>query len=172
MTDRARQIRWISAVGILVYAADQLVKIIVRANVPADKPYRDDVFFQLVRHENYGIVGGMFRDVPLVPYIAPIAAMIVLLYLFRHLNIGSKWQATAFGLVAGGALGNITDRIILGGVTDFLQFHFLFIPFDFPWKVFPAFNVADACIDVGVVLLVLTWGRAPASKETNVPNPV
>jgi lipoprotein signal peptidase len=47
---------------------------------------------------------------------------------------------------------------LLGAVTDFVQVHFYFVPFDFPWKFFPAFNVADACIDIGVVLLLITWG--------------
>ena len=40
-----------------------------------------------------------------------------------------------------------------------LQFHFLFIPFDFPWKFYPAFNLADSSIVLGVLALVLTWGR-------------
>ena len=60
-------------------------------------------------------------------------------------------------MIVGGAFGNIIDRILFRSVTDFLQFHFYFIPFDFPWKVFPAFNVTDAAIDVGVVLLIISW---------------
>ncbi len=171
MTDRARQIRWITAIGATALVIDQATKVLVRALVSTDVTHRDDVFFQLVHHRNTGIVGGMFRDTPWVAYLAPLAAMAVLVYLFRHLDIGSKWQSTAFGLVAGGAIGNMTDRLIFGGVTDFLQVHFYFIPFDFPWKVFPTFNVADSCIDIGVVLLVITWGR-PLRKETNAPRPV
>jgi signal peptidase II len=62
-------------------------------------------------------------------------------------------------MVLGGAVGNFIDRIRLGSVTDFLQFHFYFIPFDFPWKFYPAFNLADTSIVIGVFILVLTWGR-------------
>ncbi len=157
--------------GASALIADQLSKTIVRAVVETDLPSRDDVFFQWVRHSNSGIVGGMFRDLPLIAYLAPLAALGVLVYLFWHLDAGSKWQSTAFGLVLGGALGNLIDRVRLGGVTDFLQFHFYFVPFDFPWKYFPAFNVADSCIVVGVALLVITWG-GPQRKENDDPRPV
>jgi signal peptidase II len=171
MTGRAAQVRWIASIGAAVLVTDQMSKAIVRATVNPDTPHHDDVFFQWVRHSNPGIVGGMFRDVPLIAYIAPLAALAVLVYLFWHLDAGSRWQATAFGLVLGGAIGNLVDRVRFGGVTDFLQFHFYFVPFDFPWKYFPAFNVADSCIVVGVGLLVITWGR-PERKETDVSRPV
>ena len=54
-------------------------------------------------------------------------------------------------------VGNLVDRFRLGWVTDFLQFHFYFIPFDFPWKRYPAFNIADSAICVGVAVLVVAW---------------
>jgi len=54
-------------------------------------------------------------------------------------------------------LNRMLDRLIHGSVTDFLQFHFYFVPFDFPWKYYPAFNVADSAICVGVFLLIVTW---------------
>lgn len=61
---------------------------------------------------------------------------------------GDRWMAAALALVAGGALGNALDRLTHGYVIDFLQFH---------WQgwFFPAFNVADSCITVGAVMLVL-----------------
>lgn len=171
MTDRAKQLRWIAAIGVAALIADQVTKMLVRAKVSTEVAHRDDVFFQLVHHKNEGIVGGLFRDTPVLAYLLPVVAMAVLVYLFRHLDARSKWQSTAFGLVAGGALGNLVDRALFGGVTDFIQIHFYFVPFDFPWKYFPTFNVADSCIDVGVVLLLLTWVR-PATKESNAPRTV
>jgi len=171
MTDRARQVRWIVCFAASGLIADQVSKAIVRATIPPHTGGVDNVFFQFVRHTNTGIVGGMFHQVPLVAYLAPLAAMGVLAYLYFNLDLHSKWQSTAFGLVCGGALGNIVDRVVHGGVTDFFQFHFLFIPFDFPWKYYPAFNIADACIVVGVILLIITWAR-PAPKESNAPRTV
>jgi signal peptidase II len=61
-------------------------------------------------------------------------------------------------MIGGGAVGNnLLDRLIHGSVTDFLQFHFYFVPFEFPWKYYPAFNVADSAICTGVFLLIVTW---------------
>ena len=73
-----------------------------------------------------------------------------------------------FQLIAGGALGNIIDRIRLGSVTDFLQFNFYFIPFEFSWKRYPAFNVADSAICVGVFLLVIPGHTA---KDDDAADP-
>jgi signal peptidase II len=141
-----------------VFAADQISKAIVRATIEIGMPYTGDVFLRFVHHENTGIVGGAFSNIPFVGFIAPAFAFLVLIYLFRHLRQDSLAQAAGYALVLGGALGNMTDRVFFGAVTDFVQVHFYFIPFDFPWKYFPTFNIADACIDIGVVLLLITWG--------------
>ena len=63
------------------------------------------------------------------------------------------------GLVAGGAVGNLIDRMRVGYVIDFLDFHYG------RWS-WPAFNVADAAISIGVGVLVLSWvvGQSPESK--------
>lgn len=153
-----RQARWIASVAAIVLASDQITKAIVRATIEPDKPHAPNTFLQIVYHENTGIVGGAFRDFRFVGYIAPVFALIVLIYLLRHMRKDSIAQAIGYALVLGGAVGNIADRIFFGAVTDFIQVHFYFVPFDFPWKYFPTFNVADACIDVGVVLLLVTWG--------------
>jgi signal peptidase II len=60
-------------------------------------------------------------------------------------------EATAFGLIIGGALGNVIDRIRLGAVVDFLDFHWA----EQHW---PAFNVADSCIVLGACLILYLWG--------------
>ncbi len=141
--------------GVLIL--DQASKAIVRVTLAAGSVGRDDVFFQFVHHRNVGLIGGAFSSLPLVAIIAPPIALAILIYLFRHLRPSSRWQSAAYGAIVGGAFGNIIDRVLIGAVTDFLQFHFLFIPFDFPWKYFPAFNLADAAIDIGVAVLVVTW---------------
>jgi len=135
------------------------------ATIESPPPYREKVFFHFTHQRNEGLVGGLFSDYPVVTYVAPVIATIVLVYLFRHLNPASRIQSLAYGMVLGGALGNITDRVRFGSVTDFLQFHFYFIPFDFPWRYYPAFNVADSCITVGVVLLILSWNTGHHVKS-------
>ncbi len=69
-------------------------------------------------------------------------------------------DSIALGLVLGGAVGNITDRVRLGHVTDFLNLHFG------AWSPFLVFNIADAAISVGVALLVL---RAFVTRDAPAP---
>lgn len=158
VTSRGQQIRWIASIALVAFGLDQITKAIVRATIELGAGYRTDVFLQFVHHENTGIVGGAFRDIPIVGYVAPMFAFVLMIFLFRHLRQDSRVQWIGYALVLGGAVGNIADRIVFGAVTDFIQVHFHFVPFDFPWKFFPTFNVADACIDIGVVMLLLTFG--------------
>lgn len=77
-----------------------------------------------------------------------LAATAIILYLFHRLRHADRWLPVALSLVLGGALGNLIDRIRLGEVIDFFYFYYR----SFHW---PAFNVADTAITVGVFLLVL-----------------
>lgn len=72
----------------------------------------------------------------------------IVTWLLRMPAKGDRWVAAGLSLVAGGAVGNALDRVTHGYVIDFLQFH---------WQgwFFPAFNVADSCITVGAMLLIL-----------------
>lgn len=169
MSLKMLQARRVAIVFAIVLALDQISKAIIRATLDFGTPYRGDVFFYFVRHQNTGLVGGVFSGVPYIGYLAPLLAFAVLVYLYRHLNPVSRWQSLAYGLVLGGAVGNIIDRVVFGAVTDFLQFHFYFIPFDFPWKYYPAFNLADSAIVIGVALLVLTWH---SGEHENAPSTV
>ena len=87
-----------------------------------------------------------------VPFflIVPIIAMVVLGFLYRDLPANAKWRGMALGLVSGGAIGNLIDRVRLGYVVDFLDFHYQ------TQYYFPAFNVADSAICLGVGILLLT----------------
>jgi len=171
LTPRKRQILIAISVFACVLVTDQVTKAVVRAKLsPLEAPVitHQGPFFQLSHQHNPGLVGGMFRENRTIALLAPMVATLVLLYLFTHLNPQSRLQAIAFGLVAGGAIGNLADRVRLGHVTDFLQFHFYFVPFNFPWKIYPAFNVADTGICTGVFLLVLTWNWL---EKSDVPDP-
>lgn len=159
---RRRQLAIIFIILACVVTLDQTTKTLVRAKLPANDFsffHEGTKFFRITHQTNTGLVGGMFTGKRLMALGAPLFASIVLLYLYRFLDPASRIQTLAFGLVSGGAIGNLIDRIRLGWVTDFLQFHFYFIPFDFPWKIFPAFNIADSCICTGVFLLVVMWHK-------------
>ena len=107
-------------------------------------------FFNLVMAWNRGISFGMLnREMPWQNFVlAALAFAVVVVLLVWLWRTRQPWPATGIGLVAGGALGNAIDRIRFGAVADFFDFHL----FGYHW---PAFNVADSAIVVGVGLLLL-----------------
>jgi signal peptidase II len=131
----------------LVLAVDQLTKKLVRDGI---RPGEEDPILpalKLVNVRNEGVafgieVGGMTLIVALIA----LALLGLVLYFARHSARPLIWLPT--GLLVGGALGNIVDRVRDGAVTDFLK-----IP------VWPAFNVADIAIVAGVLLLVVVLER-------------
>lgn len=95
------------------------------------------------------------------PVIGALAVVVVVVMIAASRRAGSDGMAAAIGLVVGGALGNLVDRIFRhyhGGVVDFIALHF--------W---PTFNVADACITVGVVLVA--WGLWRSSSDARGEGP-
>lgn len=86
--------------------------------------------------------------------LAVVVTVVLTTWLLR-LERGDKAQALGLALLIGGAVGNLIDRIFLGHVVDFIQVYLPFIPLDIfnPW---PAFNVADSAITVGLGLLIIT----------------
>jgi signal peptidase II len=131
----------VAAVLAVVLVVDQVVKAIVRADIaPGDRiellPFLDLVY---VRNDGiaFGALGG--SGVVIVLVLAAVVGIVV--FFATHATRRMAWLTT--GLLLGGALGNVIDRVRLGAVTDFLK-----LPH---W---PAFNVADIAITVGVLSLV------------------
>jgi signal peptidase II len=121
-------------------------------------------FFNLVTVKNYGISFGMFNSGSAGGSIifVSLAVVIVAALLVWLRNVTSSLVAAALGLVIGGAIGNVIDRLRLGAVFDFLDFHIG----NWHW---PAFNVADSAICIGVFLLcidALFLTRASAKKAS------
>ena len=148
------------AIAILTYGIDQLSKALIVHTI--DLPGRASIellpIFRLIWVENHGIsmgflTAGSAQDRWLLVALTGAIAVAVILWLWRERN---RLDAGALGLVLGGALGNITDRVRLGYVADFLNLHFGDL------SPFMVFNVADAAITVGVLLLVL---RALLTRE-------
>jgi signal peptidase II len=131
----------------LVLTADQAAKAAVEAQVTLGQ--KIDVLGPLgltLTHNRgvaFGIAGG--AGVPLV--LISLAALGLVAYLFSG-DPTRPWMWVAVGLLAGGALGNLADRVRADAVTDFID-----LP---PW---PPFNLADASITAGVALLVLIYLR-------------
>jgi signal peptidase II len=131
------------AVALLVIAADQASKAWVRATV--GRTERDGVFpgVELVNVRNRGVAFGLLSGGRgLVLALTAVALLALLVYFARHPGRPGLWLAT--GLLVGGAAGNLVDRLRGDAVTDFI---------DLP--LWPPFNVADACVTLGV--LALLW---------------
>jgi signal peptidase II len=149
---------------LLVFLFDQASKWLVTH--PLDLQMRRVIevlpFFDLRWVENYGVsMGFLTADSVLGQWLlvglTAIIAIGVAIWLWREKN---RVDVIALGLVLGGALGNILDRVRFGHVVDFADLHFG------AWRPFLVFNVADAAITIGVLLLVL---RALLTREGRGP---
>ena len=108
-------------------------------------------FFHLVNVTNTGAAFGSFRNNnTFFIVISSIALLIVVVFLLRRRS-PDVWRDVSLALLLAGILGNLTDRLLYGHVIDFLLFD-LHIPYAHPW---PAFNVADSCISIAVVLFII-----------------
>ncbi len=107
-------------------------------------------FFDFVLVHNLGAAFGLFTNLPATWRVAllagvALAAMALLIHFLRHSH--TAWNAVALGLVLGGAVGNLVDRIRWGWVVDFIHVHW----HDLSW---PVFNIADSGISVGITMLL------------------
>lgn len=145
-------------VGLGALLADQATKLLIEAFIP--RKHGVTVipdFFTLVHHHNPGVTWGFLRDVEGVRWIlvgvTVAACLLILVWLALEYKPG-RALLWGFGLVLGGAVGNLVDRVRLGAVIDFLRFEFG----EFVW---PSFNIADSTVVIGVILLLVVtlFGR-------------
>lgn len=139
------------SIAAIILIADQVSKFYILNEVLADKmmivytPY-----FNLVKAWNTGVSFSMFNDwgIPGVVLLSSVAFCIVLFLILWLRKEHSKVLQIALGFIIGGAIGNVIDRVRLGAVFDFLDFHLA----DSHW---PAFNVADSFICIGAVIIII-----------------
>jgi signal peptidase II len=149
--------RYLIYIGLPLYGLDQLTKWFVRHQIP----YGSEVpiipgFFSLVHASNTGAAFSMFTGNNIFFVCLALAALAVVIFMLVRDSHGhpisqrlTRLTKISFALLASGILGNLTDRIFRGAVTDFLHFYVR----EYAW---PSFNVADSCICVAAGLLLLT----------------
>ena len=154
-----------------VVAVDQFSKYLVRTHmewgesVPGEGPLR------ITYTTNTGGAFGLFANQSFLLALAAVIAIAVLVLYLRYLPPGSRLLKIGLGLELGGAIGNLIDRVRLGEVTDFINFEY-----------FPAFNVADASITIGVGAILLFFltmegerlmpkGERPTTSGGRAPGP-
>ena len=144
----------------VVFVADQLTKWWMLAEV-LDPPNTILLtpFLNVVLVLNRGVSFGMFGTAPdWMPLALVVISLAISVALALWMRLAKeRLLAAGLGLVVGGALGNVVDRIRFGAVVDFLDLHWA----DWHW---PAFNVADAAITLGVVLLLLDALKSTPDK--------
>lgn len=159
MTARKLAVFWWMALGAVVVLLDQVTKNIVVSRIQFGEQIPIiSGFFNLTLTYNLGAAFGAFSGLhdgvrPWVLLGTTLLAFAVVFYYTRSPQGQSSLARAAFSLILGGAVGNLIDRIWLGKVVDFLDFYLG----SYHW---PAFNLADSCICIGVCLLVL----APSDK--------
>jgi signal peptidase II len=159
---RLRAYQTLLALAVVVFIADQLTKLWIVRRVPFD-PFHShragsDItvipgFFHIIHIGNPGAAWSMFSGQSvLLAWLA--AATLAAIAWWRHaLGLRARLPQIAFGLLCGGIVGNLVDRVRYGHVVDFIDLHF-------GTYIYPTFNVADSGICVGVILYLLHSLRA------------
>jgi len=149
---------WFLLIALAAVAADQGTKAMIRAWVERGESIPDGGLLRIVHITNSGAAFGMFQGAGALLIITSVVGMAaILIYLFNP-GFAHPLMRGGLALMLGGAVGNLIDRVRDGEVVDFIK-----VP------NFPAFNVADSCITVGV--LVLIWAMLREEKnETDAEN--
>lgn len=148
----------------MIMIADQGSKVMA-LQIAQGQSYEVFSFFNLVLVWNRGVSFGMFNHgQPLSPFIFIAVSLAIAggfaAWLWRA---ESRAVAAALGLVIGGAIGNVIDRLVHGAVVDFLDFHLGGLH----W---PAFNIADSGIVIGIALIVIDGLCSGTRKADNKPS--
>ena len=146
-------------VGLLIVFADQLSKTWIRANLPGGQSLFNIGFFRIIHIHNTGAAFGLFPDqsfvLTIVAFIGITAVLLCAFLSHRYLPfLDNMLGKSALGLVLGGTVGNLIDRLRLGYVTDFIDFGF--------W---PTFNIADSAVTVGVIIFAYSILRLAQAEK-------
>jgi signal peptidase II len=154
-------VKLILFISLPLYALDQLTKqLVMRSINQFDARIVMPDFFNLVNVPNTGAAFGSFKGNNTFFVAISIVALVVVTVLLLRPRRPDAWRDVSLALLLAGILGNLTDRLLYGHVIDFLLFN-LHVRYADPW---PAFNVADSCISIAVVLFIIHsfWGQKSA----------
>ena len=163
--------------AVIVFVLDQATKawIFYHPELPLGSYFYPDSipvidgFFYIVHIGNEGAAWGMLHGYGSVLVLFALLALVAIYKLRHSLELHRRPMQLAFGLLIGGVLGNLVDRLLHGHVIDFLDFHFPFsIPYLLPEGRYPAFNIADCGIVIGVfsyITLSFFQKEPPAEAE-------
>jgi signal peptidase II len=167
MTKRTTNLLLMLGVALVVLVLDMLSKAWVSANI-ADHSPRPIIegFLRLRYTQNTGAAFGMLQGWTGALSIAAVAIIAAILLSAARMGNHNRLLVPAVGLVLGGAIGNLYDRLTLGYVRDFIEVYGPHIEWEGRIYTFPVFNVADSAITVGVILImaVLLFSKTSVEK--------
>jgi len=134
-------------IALLIAGADQLSKIWI-GSYPEEQAIFDTGLFRIIHTHNTGAAFGLFQGhsftLTVVASVTIAVILVYALFIYRYFPLlDNRLGRLALGLVLGGAVGNLVDRLRFGYVTDFIDFGF--------W---PAFNIADSAVTIGIIILI------------------
>jgi signal peptidase II len=150
---RARAYARAAAVAVVVVVVDQLAKHLVISSIAPDQVVTVLPGIKLVDWRNAGVAFSFLASGGLIVYVL-IAATLTALVVFLAARPDIRWLWLPAGMLIGGAIGNLIDRIRSGAVTDFIKL-----------PAWPAFNVADASITIGVIVLVIVLEAGKRERQ-------
>ncbi len=148
------------AVALVVLAADQVSKYWIRTHLAVGQSWPPNAPIRLTHQTNTGAAFGLLQDQSLFLMLVALVVIGVILFSHRFLGQDTWLIRLSLGLQLGGALGNLTDRIRDGFVTDFIDL-----------QVWPIFNLADSSICVGVAILAYYLIFRPSPEPTRPEEP-
>ncbi len=162
--------RRIAVIALLIVGLDQLTKeLVLRSLGYAQEKVVIEGFFKFVHWVNTGAAWSMFSGNNGLLAIVALVALIILVFSRHHFDSKTLLGQVAFGLVFGGIVGNLIDRLRWGHVIDFLYFY---VQQRGGREIgFPAFNVADSAICTGVALVFLLTLRSERQVEPAAQTP-
>ena len=141
--------------AVISLVLDQWTKVLARTHLLPLGPWKTKVivpnYFDLRYSENTGVAFGMFQRLTggrILLTVVALAALLLVGYYLKRSGPRQHRLHVALGLIGGGAIGNLVDRIAFGKVTDFIVWHV-------GQHEWPAFNIADSALVVGVALMAL-----------------
>ena len=149
-------------VAAVIIAIDQWTKYLVRTNIPFGMSWAPWSWLlpyaRIVHWNNSGAAFGMLQNFGMVFTVLAIIVSILIIYYYPRLTAGDWVLRAALCLQLSGAVGNLIDRLTVGQVTDFISV-----------GTFAVFNIADSCITVGVIILLIDfWVKDKQQKKTPV----
>ncbi len=137
---------------------DLLSKFIVKNNLELNQSIELNSFFDLVYVQNYGVSFGLFSGIVSHWFLILIALIVVILIIYLMFISNKRSEKLAYFIIIIGAISNILDRMINTFVVDFISIHYG----SYYW---PAFNLADIYITIGIIMLITSFFKVPKDNK-------